>query len=835
MNTPMPNWIARLLGVNAESGEGVAWGIELSWPWPPWATLLGVVLVAALVIWAYSRQGCGGPRAYRTLLAAIRLALAAIVLLLIAQTTLSLKRTGLPYAAVLIDDSLSMTTVDQYAKKPRQSMTQRLKQAGVKDPALSRWNLASTVLTEEQGELLRGIAEEHKLRVYFLSAMRPSRRPDVPGVVEEIRSTQPSGQRTRLGAGVRAVLDELRGTTPAGVVILSDGINTDGPTLADAAEYARRRGVPLFTIGLGSRQPLRDLKLSDLLVDDVVFVDDVVNFECRLSASGYEGRRVAVVLREKDKPAVLAKVEVTVGADGQSQQVRIPFRPAQVGQFEFVVEVESQEGELQTENNRQSRTVEVRKEKIHVLLVQAYPSFEFRYLRNMLERDETIALRTVLQEADLEYAAQDASALRSFPLRREELFAYDVVIFGDVNPAMLNAAALQNMADFVDQPAKGGALVLIAGPSYMPSAYRDTPLARLLPNLPSPFAREGRETGLPSPFGRGAGGEGVLRSGRAETPSDDRAAPTLSQSEKEGVLRQGFVVQPTDLGLASPTMQLGDTPEQTREIWRSLAPLYWLLELPELKPGVRVLAEHPTRVGPDGRHLPVFCLQYVGAGKVLFHATDETWRWRYRVGDVYFSRYWVQTIRWLCRSKLSDAGRPAVLESDRREYDHGEPVRLRARFADERLAPAEDDGVTVAVELSGRQTQRVQLHRAAAGRGVFEGLLERPAPGDYHAWIATPALKGQAPAADFAVNLPAGELAQIRPEAGEMRRAAEATGGHFYTFDSAGRLLDDLPPGRQVPIESLPPLPLWNRWPVLALFLGLLIAEWILRKRKGMV
>ena len=126
---------------------------------------------------------------------------------------------------------------------------------------------------------------------------------------------------------MRAVLDELRGTTPAGIVLLTDGINTDGPSLADAAEYARRRGVPLFLVGLGSEQPVRDLKLSDLLVDDVVFVDDVVNFECKLSASGFEGKKVSVVLREKDKPAVLAKVDVTVGADGQPQQVRIPLPP----------------------------------------------------------------------------------------------------------------------------------------------------------------------------------------------------------------------------------------------------------------------------------------------------------------------------------------------------------------------------------------------------------------------------------------------------------------------------------------------------------------------------
>lgn len=795
MFTTVPAWIERLLGIRVGAGEGTAWGIELAWGWPPWVTLLLAAFAVALVVGVYVREGRRSRR-YRMTLAAMRLGLVAIAMLMIAQATLSFSRTGLPYLAVLVDDSLSMTTVDHYADQPRQAMYRQLKRADKPNAELSRWNLAQSLLIEDDAALLHDMAQRYKLRFYYLNETRPARQQDIAGIVAELRATVPTGRQTRLGDGIRAVLDDLRGAAPAAVVLLTDGINTDGVPLAEAAEYAHRRGVPLFPIGLGSEEPLRDLKLSDLLVDDVVFLGDAVNFECKLSANGFDGRKVAVTLREKDKPAVLAKVDVDIAAGQPSQQVRIPFRPTQVGQFEYVVEVEPQKGELQVENNRQARTVQVRKEKIRVLLVQSSPSFEFRYLRNMLQRDETIALHTVLQEADLEHAEQDASALRAFPVRREKLFAYDVVIFGDVNPSLLSAAALKNLADFVDQPAKGGALILIAGPTFMPMAYGDTPLTRLFP-FPSTVLSE-----------RGRAGQGVVT--------------------------EPFVVRPTDLGLANPAMQLGDTPTETQEIWRHLAPLDWLRELPELKPGVRVLAEHPTRLAPDGRHLPVFCLQYVGAGKVLFHATDETWRWRYRTGDTYYARYWVQTIRYLCRAKLTDAGRPVILSTDRREYAQGEPVHLRARFADERLAPAADDGVTVAVELSGRQTQQLTLHRTA-GRGWFECQLDRPAPGDYHAWIVAPALKGQTPATDFTVTPPAGEFAEIRMNAAGLRRAAEQTGGRFYSFETADRLLRGLPSGRQVPIETLPPLPLWNRWPLLALFLGLLAAEWTLRKRAGMV
>ncbi len=561
-------WIEHLLGIRTEAGEGTAWGIEYAWGWAPWLTLLFVVFAVIFVAAVYWRQGTPGFSSYRLMLAAVRLSLVAIVLLMIAQVTFSLKRTGLPYVAVLVDDSLSMTIVNRYAERPRTAMAERVKQAGAGDGQLSRWNLARTLLAEHNAALLRGMAENHQLRVYFLTGVRPSRQKDTTGIVAEVRSLQPAGESTRLGGGVRAVLDELRGTTPAGVVLLTDGINTEGPPLADAAEYARRRGVPLFPIALGSDRPIRDLKLSDLLVDEVAFVDDIVTFECRLTATGFEGQKVPVVLRQQGKTGVLAKTEITVGLDGQPQQVRLSLRPTEVGQFEFVVEAEPPDGQLSSENNRLTRTIQVRKEKLRVLLVNGYPRFEFRYLRNMLQRDETIELHTVLQDADLEHAEQDASALRAFPLRRDELFAYDVVILGDADPALVSPVALQNLADFVDQPSKGGALILIAGPSYMPGAYRDTPLARLLPFGPQ----------------------------------------TVRYPDPAAVLDQGFVVQPTDVGLAGPALQLGDSPEETQAIWQHLAPLYWLLEMPELKPGARVLAEHSARSGrrrsPLAGHLP---------------------------------------------------------------------------------------------------------------------------------------------------------------------------------------------------------------------------------------
>ena len=793
MSNRLPHWIERLLGIETSPGEGAGWSLEQTWNWPSWVTLLFVLFAVAFVVVNYARDNPDSSKRFRTLLAANRLALIGIVLFMLAQFVLLLHLTGLPYVAVVVDDSLSMTTDDHLEEDGLARIERRLARIGLQES--TRFNQARGLLCEEDGAMLRGLRGDHKLRLYYTTDATRVQGEEPDALVQEVLAREAEGESTRLGDTLRAVFDDLRGMPPAAVVVLTDGINTQGPSLDDAAEWAVRKGVPLFCVGLGDQRPVRDVQLTDLLVEDIVFVGDMVQFEFRVGGTGFEGQEVDVVLRRLDQTEELARMTITVPEAGKTETFRIPYRPEEEGEFRFVVEIEPQEGEKQTDNNRRERLVRVRKEKIRILLAYAYPSYEFRYLRNMFKRDSTVELDTVLQEADLEYAEQDATALRSFPVRRDDVFKYDAIILGDVNPSLLNPAILQNVVDFVNQPVKGGALVCISGPRYMPLAFRGTSLEDLLP----------------------------VRASTVRIPVEQAS------------LTEEIRLVPTELGLMSPGMQLGDTPAESSDIWSRLPGVYWAVEAPDLKPGARVFAERSDMVGPDGSPLPAIVMQYVGAGKVLFHGTDETWRWRYRVGDVFYARYWIQMIRYLCRSKLSDSGAGADLVTDRREYQQGEPVVLRVRFDDPRRAPAADDGVTVVVEQEGRQMQRVKLRRSAAGQALFQGTVPRPSVGEYHAWLAVPSMEGVAPSADFRVVAPPGEFERIEMDAVALRRAAERTGGRFYTFETARRLIRDLPKGRQVPVESLPPVPLWNRWFVLLLFLMLLVTEWILRKWGDMV
>ena len=140
MFATLPSWLERLLGTPAVDGEGTAWSLDHSWSWRPSITLGFAIVAAIFVIATYLRENRHATLGYRMALAALRLCAVAVVLLMLAQFVLLLRKTGLPYLAVVVDDSLSMTIVDRYEQKDAKSLSERVQNASFK--GLSRWNLA---------------------------------------------------------------------------------------------------------------------------------------------------------------------------------------------------------------------------------------------------------------------------------------------------------------------------------------------------------------------------------------------------------------------------------------------------------------------------------------------------------------------------------------------------------------------------------------------------------------------------------------------------------------------------------------------------------------------
>ncbi|RMF90385.1 MAG: hypothetical protein D6741_16940, partial [Planctomycetota bacterium] len=471
--------LAEWLGIETGPGEGVLWRFEWHWPLPGWLTVLLVAAVCGAIIWCNVRATPSIPRRLRWILASLRIGAFAVLAFMIAQAALAAFRTGLPTLVLVMDDSASMALRDEYPPDEEAVLRELLK----RDELPDRLTIAREALSQDDGRLLKNLSDRYRLELCDVRGDVVAADDRVDAVITALRRMQASVPESPLGRAIERVLQRNRGTLPAAIVVFSDGNTTVGPDLVSASETAGEKGVPLFFVPIGDTRPPKDVAVEQVINDRSVFVGDVLGFDVRLNASGFAGSEVRIVVEEKmpdgQSVPVLETTE-TVPSDECVMTVRLYHRPNEEGTHRYLVRAEPLPDERRIDNNSQETVVEVRNEKLRVLLVQADPSFEYRYLRNALLREPSIELECVLQNADIEYREIAAAMRPGVPLTLDEWNTFDAVIFGDVDPDLLLPRNLQDLREYVAGD-RGGTLICLAGPRFMPGAYRGTPLEMLLP------------------------------------------------------------------------------------------------------------------------------------------------------------------------------------------------------------------------------------------------------------------------------------------------------------------------------------------------------------------
>ncbi|MCA9184870.1 MAG: hypothetical protein KDA99_04600 [Planctomycetales bacterium] len=770
--------------------------LEHDWPLPSWLTLLLAIGIVVLMYYRFSRRSPEQPAWRHLALLSLRFVALFLVFVMMYGFVLRPYRTSPSDLVLLIDDSASMSATDAHPLDGRSELDESKANDRVER---DRFHRVTDWLLVDQATILTKLIGNYQLRVRFLSGGGfDSQGVDFGELTRQIADHGANYSRSPLGIRVREILEQQRGRPTAAIVVFTDGVNTEGATLESSGDDARGRDIALFLVGVGQERSTRDIRLRDVIVDDVAYVHDVVPVEVTLTSSACSGDTTTLTLSDTSGK-VLDERPITIATDGVAQQESLMWRPVTTGLHELTVNVQGLAGETDSGNNEKVVRVDVRDSVLRVLLVQTYPSYEFRYLKNVLGRgavgsegepQSICELTTILQEADAEYVDIDNNAQRVFPTRWEALLEYDVIILGDVAPEFLGPVAMENIVRFVRE--HGGGALLIAGQRYNPQAYRDTPLAELLP----------------------------LRLGET------------AGNSSTGDLSIGMNVRLSHVGDHSPFVRVAMEQKRNLELWRAWSP-YWGVPDAEPLPGTHVLVEAADRTSSSGFAVPLICHSYVGPGNVVMHTSDDLWRWQFTANEQAYVRYWMQTIRFLGRPKMTDAG-GIRLQAEREQYRFGDAVTLSVRFLDERTAPEHDDEVSVIIGGEGGQDRSVQLHRWTGLRGFFLVEIPQLLPGRYHARLAAPQVADKIPACDFEVIPPDTELTGVDLDEKAMRAAAEISRGKYYRMQDVEQMLHELPLGSQLRVEALPSRPIWNSSLVAALFMASLSCEWILRKRWGL-
>ena len=248
------------------------------------------------------------------------------------------------------------------------------------------------------------------------------------------------------------------------------------------------------------------------------------------------------------------------------------------------------------------------------------------------------------------------------------------------------------------------------------------------------------------------------------------------------------------------------------------------------KPGAAVLAEMTA----GGRKMPLLVTENYGRGRTAVLASEGTWRWQMNlpVGDRTYKDFWQQLLRWL----VADTPGPVVASVPSSVlYDDGR-VQFSAEVRDKNYQPLPDAQVEAHVLGPGGIAAAVPLTQDPNVPGVFQGEFTAEKPGSYTSEVV--AKRGDEEIGrdvlafervdGVAENFHTGQNREL------LEKLAAETGGRYWQPQELSSLPSEISYS-DAGITTRETKDLWNMPIVFLLILGLCSAEWLLRRKWGIV
>jgi hypothetical protein len=795
--------------------------------------ILSVVLF--LVFRLYRHELKLVPKRFARTLLGLRLALVMILFLVISmKPTLARTVTETVPSKVLIavDRSDSMSIPDpQRSAGEKQELAKGLKFDLDKVDALTRHQIAERVLAPEGVNLLKLIGDKH--------------------LVDAVQFTQQTGDMPEDWAKLKPILDELNSKPGGnaftdlkqplvraiergglgegkllGIVVLTDGQHNWGLSPSNKARELGQRGVPIYFVGIGARDPPPDLAvLSVKATPPTVFKNAYSTIEARVLVNNLPPGKVRVTLTFPDAGDGKQRDPLVeeIDHDGTSGPRLVTFiaRMERPGTETLTVNAEhlptdpnDPRKDTRPENNTRGVVVNVSPDKAKVLLVDGEIRWEFHYLHTALIRDETMETTSVVFDQPRLGAVNDEGARKmglpdlALPKDPDALMGFDCIILGDVSPDQIPRAERERLEKYVGE--RGGTLVLLAGKRSMPLEYlrEGEPLAKLLPI----------------------------------------SAPKVTRSDA------GFRVTLTAEGQQTGFLRMEPNAGLSAETWANLPPHYWAIT-GRAKDGAVTLAyvpqvgmpRDPTAARDVERENALVVRQNFGFGKVVFVGIDSTWRWRFKKGDTYNHRFWSQVIRWAASDRALVAGNEFVRFGAREPvYRADQEVEVVARLSEKvkKLGPEALAGARLIRKPKDRPEEVIGLMPLKPHPVIpreYDGSQANLPPGDYDVELVIPDIEaklngpdGKKLRARFQV-LPAdtGEMLDLGTNWHLMDDLAAKSGGKVFPAERAAELVELLQ-SRTATREYAVEQKMWQSWWTLLLFVVLLTLEWVTRKFAGL-
>ena len=598
-------------------------------------------------------------------------------------------------------------------------------------------------------------------------------------------------RKTDLGKTVVSLSEKPDLSDCKAVVLVTDG--------GDEVIRSERHGaIPIYILGVGTDPSTwDDLEIRNTDIPEEVELDTpfkvsadiVVHSASQAFAEKAEDFEVQIEKRVDGQYEQLGAVTVDPGKNDGRVEFDLPAEETE-GIYHYRLSVKGVDGEMTALNNTRDFEVDIREKSITVLLYGNMLNWNFAMLKREFSDDATIKLTSVYRKNAgvvlIDGARQEGDAVFSsgFPGDEEVLNLYTCIVLGSFPAEFIGPVGLEALRKYVEG---GGNLVMLGGPkSFDKGGYYRTAIAPLIPWKESLDARgisAGQFPVIVPPEGAGHG----LSSATAAI-LDGVTAPVFYSVNQVGERRSGA------------------------------------LSLMNASVGSQIV--------------PIVALQPYGKGQTLGVATDTLWRWGRMDGDISSAvhQFWRDSIRYLAGE--IEGGRFLTVKWDRKRYlpsEEGQAeIGVVGRYAEGEVhlkGSVEHAGTTQDLSIVLKDGNDFQTKVFFPERGDYKIKLE--------ATLAGEPLDSYERVIRVGSNVSEG--ADLEVDHPFLQNLAARSGGYYQREADAEQLIQRIKAmlmtsadPHDTPLVTKPAL--FGLLPIyILLVMGVLLWEWILRRRMNIV
>lgn len=420
------------------------------------------------------------------------------------------------------------------------------------------------------------------------------------------------GNQTSLIKSLDKIIEEQNIAQISSVIIASDFVDTEEELKADNNILAKilQKNIPI-NIVVPQKTVFKDISIKNLRYDSYSFVQNTTTVDVEVQISGYKNINTKLAFYEENK--LIEEKSIYLTEENNSVKINFKFKPQKVGSYVYKIKIPVLEDEALFENNEKQFIIKTIRDKIRVVQVVGRPSWDVRFLRQMLKNHPDVDLVSffILRTMnDVDLVDQNELSLIPFPtheLFQNKLNTFDLVIFQnfDYRPYHI-APYLDNIKNFVEK--RGGGFVMIGGDSSFSNGnYAETSIKDILP---------------------------------VEMPSD---------SSNKSIYLKSTNMEVTENGFESPFFKFNVHPDIRKEITKQL-PKIEGFNITTLKKNATLLAE--SEKTENGKKYPLIAITQAGKGRTMAITTDSLWTWNFHklstiAHKQLYTYFWDKAIKWL--------------------------------------------------------------------------------------------------------------------------------------------------------------------------------------------